>query len=233
MPENPRIEELRRRVQKDPASIAFAQLAEEHRRAGDYDEAIRVSRTGLAQHPGYLSARVTLGRALLETGEYEDAQNELEQVLRTAPDNLAAIRALAEIHQRRDEHGATPSPPAPPPAGSIDPAASGHADLAFAGSDEQFAQALETLDAMPRDVPLHADLGFAGAEFPFLDPATAVEGPEPEQAAPPPLPIDGWAAAATDALPAPVERDSRALAEFEAWLAAIIADRQARSPFTS
>ena len=35
MSENPRIDELRRRVDKDPSSIAFAQLAEEHRRMGE------------------------------------------------------------------------------------------------------------------------------------------------------------------------------------------------------
>ena len=103
MPDSLRIEELKRRVQKDPASIAFAQLAEEYRRAGEYNEAIAVCRAGLEQHPGYLSAHVTLGRSLLETGAYEDAQAELEYVLRVAPDNLAAIRALAEIHQRREE----------------------------------------------------------------------------------------------------------------------------------
>ncbi len=65
MPDNPRIEDLRRRVQQDPASIAFAQLAEEYRRAGLQQEAIDTCRAGLARHPGYLSARVTLGRALL------------------------------------------------------------------------------------------------------------------------------------------------------------------------
>jgi tetratricopeptide (TPR) repeat protein len=96
--DSPRIEELRRRVLRDPASIAFAQLAEEHRRAGDYEETIRVCRMGLAQHPGYLSARVTLGRALIEIGRLEEAAHELEQVLRTAPDNLAATRALEDIH---------------------------------------------------------------------------------------------------------------------------------------
>jgi tetratricopeptide (TPR) repeat protein len=101
VPDNPRIEELRRRVQKDPASIAFAQLAEEHRRTGDYAEAARVCRAGLARHPSYLSARVTLGRALIELGQYEDAEAELEFVLRSAPENLAAIRGLGEIHQRR------------------------------------------------------------------------------------------------------------------------------------
>lgn len=103
MADNPRIEELRRRVDSDPASIAFAQLAEEYRRAGCFEDAVRVCRAGLERHPSYLSARVTLGRALLELQEYEDARSELEHVLRSAPENLAAIRGLAEIHQRRGD----------------------------------------------------------------------------------------------------------------------------------
>lgn len=106
MADNPRIEELRRRVQKDPASIAFAQLAEEFRRAGNYEDAIATCRAGLAIHPGYLSARVTLGRALLEVNELDAAQAELEHVLKSAAENLAAIRGVAEIHHRRGELGA-------------------------------------------------------------------------------------------------------------------------------
>ena len=103
MSENPRIEALRRRVEKDPASIAFAQLAEEYRRGGDYQQAISICREGLARHPGYLSAQVTLGRALVELGQFDEARKELEAVLSVAPDNLAAIRALAEIHEHAGE----------------------------------------------------------------------------------------------------------------------------------
>jgi tetratricopeptide repeat protein len=100
MADNPRIDDLQRRVQKDPASIAFAQLAEEFRRAGQHQEAVDVCSSGLAIHPTYLSARVTLGRALLELGRLDDAQAALETVLQNAPENLAAIRGLAEIHHR-------------------------------------------------------------------------------------------------------------------------------------
>ena len=49
-------------------------------------------------HPGYLSARVTLGRALIELGHLDDAQKELERVLASTSENQAAIRGLAEIH---------------------------------------------------------------------------------------------------------------------------------------
>ena len=122
MSDNPRIDALRRRLEKDPASIAFAQLAEEYRRGGDYEQAISICREGLARHPGYLSAQVTLGRALIELGQFDEAQKELESVLSVAPDNLAAIRALAEIHQNAGEtevpHLGEPElavPPTPPP----------------------------------------------------------------------------------------------------------------------
>jgi tetratricopeptide (TPR) repeat protein len=98
-----RIEALRKRLQKDPGSIAFAQLAEEYRRAGSFGEAIEVCRAGLARHPGYLSARVTLGRALLEVGDVESAQRELSEVVRVAPENLSASRGLADIHRKRGE----------------------------------------------------------------------------------------------------------------------------------
>ena len=132
MPDNPRIEELRRRVQKDPASIAFAQLAEEHRRAGQYEEAIEVARAGLRQHPAYLSARVTLGRALIELGRLDEAATEFEYVVKAAPDNLTAARQLAEIHQRQrqtasettsKEPAIAPPPPTPPLAASPSAAA--------------------------------------------------------------------------------------------------------------
>ena len=119
MADNPRIEELRRRIQKDPASIAFAQLAEEHRRAGQFEEAVSVCKAGLAQHPAYLSARITLGRALLEMGRYDEAASEFEYVLKAAPDNLSAIREMADIEHRRRarpaqlevKHAAEPEPP--------------------------------------------------------------------------------------------------------------------------
>lgn len=103
MPPDSRILELRRRVQADPASIAFAQLGEELRRAGAFEEAVDVCRTGLGRHPAYLSARVTLGRALIELDHLDDALTELGIVVSSASDNLAAIRGLAEIHQRRGE----------------------------------------------------------------------------------------------------------------------------------
>lgn len=98
-----RIDDLRRRVEADPASIAFAQLAEEYRRAGQTEEAVRICRDGLTRHPGYLSARVTLGRALLDLAKLDEARAELQFVASEAPENLAAVRGLAEIFHREGD----------------------------------------------------------------------------------------------------------------------------------
>ena len=101
----------------DPASIAFAALAEEYRRAGRLDEAIDTCASGLKRHPSYVSARVTLGRALFDAGRYDEARSEFEAVLRTAPENLAAIRGLADTHAHveRPKQAAAPPPGAPDP----------------------------------------------------------------------------------------------------------------------
>ena len=100
-----RIDELRRRLERDPGSRLFAQLAEEHRKAGEHADAIRVARTGLAQHPSYPSARLTLGRALLDSGDPGGARVELEATLREAPDNILASRFLGQALDALGELG--------------------------------------------------------------------------------------------------------------------------------
>ena len=101
MNEHSRIADLRRRIQEDPASLVFAELAEECRRRGNNAEAVSICRAGLVHHPANLTARVTLGRALIELNQLDDASKELTFVLDASPGNLAAIRALAEIYQHR------------------------------------------------------------------------------------------------------------------------------------
>jgi hypothetical protein len=81
---------------------AFGGIAERFRRAGDLDRAVQLCRDGLKKFPDHLSARVTLGWSLLDLGKYDEARAELEQALKRAPDNLAAIRGLAELHDRAE-----------------------------------------------------------------------------------------------------------------------------------
>lgn len=210
MPDTNRIEELRRRLQKDPASIAFAQLAEEYRRSGRFQEAIDTSRAGLTRHGGYLSARVTLGRALLETGDLEGAHRELADVLRAAPQNLAAIRGLAEVHRRRGElHEALE-----------------HYRAAF-----ELAQNDPGIDRIVRDLrrELAPPAAAAARVTPEVPHADAMPAP-PRGAAPaaPGIPTRPASPAAPPARDPATERARREVAALESWLEAILAERRTR-----
>jgi len=234
--DHPRIEELKRRVLRDPASLAFAQLAEEYRRAGLLKEAVETCHAGLKHHPTYVSARVTLGRALVELGELDAGQAELKTVLSVAPENLAAIRGLADIHQRRGEL----------------PEALDYYRwaLEFSRQDPELQQIVRKIsgqivppeapaaEARPADAAAAAVPARVGAF-----PATAAQLPVP---GPPPVPafVAVPVAALGPALPAaasphaaaePAIRDTagrdlgeRRIAVLQQWLAAILADRERR-----
>ena len=211
MTNHPRVEELRRRLQKDPASIAFAQLAEEYRRAGQYTEAVDVARSGLAHHPTYLSARVTLGRALIELAQYNEAQAELEDVLLAAPENLAAIRGLAEIHQRRGEPAELEQPFVGQTAEPIEPPSQA---MATAAPSDAVTAAADVEDA-----PEIMESPAGEWELETFAPASTRPAPADEEAI---AELETFAPAAT--IPS-ASADAAALTELEAWLEAIREDR--------
>ncbi|PYT10854.1 MAG: hypothetical protein DMF51_17235, partial [Acidobacteria bacterium] len=68
------IESLKERIARDPLSRAFLQLAEEYRRDGRYKDAVEVCLEGLARHPTYHTARISLGRTYMEAGDLENAR---------------------------------------------------------------------------------------------------------------------------------------------------------------
>ena len=93
------IERLKEKIEKDPFSKLFVPLAEEYKKAGMYDEAIDVLTGGLEKQPGYLSARVSLGKIYVERGLPDSARVEFEKVIESIPDNLYAHKKLAEIYK--------------------------------------------------------------------------------------------------------------------------------------
>ena len=97
MGDSSRITELEDLVARDPASIAFAQLAEDYRRLGQLEDAVRLCREGLSRHHAFPSAQLTLARALLALGCEDEARIELHRVIRESPGNLAATRAVAVL----------------------------------------------------------------------------------------------------------------------------------------
>jgi tetratricopeptide (TPR) repeat protein len=219
MADNPRLEGLRRRVQEDPSSIAFAQLAEEYRRAGQLQDAVDVCRAGLAIHPAYLSARVTLGRALLDLSQFDAAQQELELVLKSAAENLAAIRGLAEIHHRR---------------GSLAEALAHYrAALALARNDPDLEQTIKDLASkVEPQKPAHAGgLSFEQARRELLV-HTPPPAPAPVQPVQPAEPVE--AVEAVEPVE-PVEivkikaQAMRTIAALEQWLQAIAVSNVTRA----
>ncbi len=217
-----RIEALRRRVEQDPASIAFAQLADELRREGHYADAVAVCRAGLLQHPSYISARVTLGRALVELGELDAAQVELEEVLHLAPENLAVVRALADLHERRRNAAGDP--------GDVPRAAAAGAVPMRAPAPPR----VTTPPAPPATAPVTTAVVDAERDTWHEVPHVADE-PVPEPEPDHPVVASEWEdvsvfaaqAAAAEAADADPQREEHLYA-LERWLAAILEERERR-----
>ena len=90
------VEQLRRRLEKEPNARLYSQLVDELRKDGNLAEAVRACREGVERFPAYPTLRLTLGRALLDSGELAAARSELEAVLQAAPDNILGERTLGE-----------------------------------------------------------------------------------------------------------------------------------------
>ncbi|MDH5405724.1 MAG: tetratricopeptide repeat protein [Candidatus Aminicenantes bacterium] len=95
---SPKIEQLQKKLDKDPDSKIFLLLAEEYRKSGMQEEAIAVCQEGLEKHPNYTSARVVLGRAYMELKKMLEAQAEFEEVISKIPDNLVANKFLGDLY---------------------------------------------------------------------------------------------------------------------------------------
>jgi len=89
------------RLAKDPASLAFAALADLYRKAGRTREAIALCRDGLERYPHYTTARLILAKACLAEGDQESARAELNEVVAQSPDDVQAHRLLADLYRRR------------------------------------------------------------------------------------------------------------------------------------
>jgi tetratricopeptide (TPR) repeat protein len=88
------------RIQRDPTSLAFAQLADLYRKAGRTAEAIALCREGLARYPHYTTARLTLAKCHQADGDFERALAEVAVILEVSPRDVQPHRLAAEIHRR-------------------------------------------------------------------------------------------------------------------------------------
>ena len=89
------------RLQRDPDSLAFAQLAELYRKSGRAQDAISVCRRGLDRYPHYTTARLILAKTLFGEGDHDGALIELAAILQDSPKDVRAHRLAAAIHRVR------------------------------------------------------------------------------------------------------------------------------------
>lgn len=201
---------------------AFGVIAERFRRAGQPEKAVALCREGLDQFPEHLSARVTLGWSLLDMGEHQEAFDQLKSVLKRAPDNLAAIRGLAELHERGIglvfESLSDPEPeteldpvmpvmPAPP--AELDPVMPMHDAAAAMDFDPVMPALDEDLDPMVEpEVPMYNAAPAGPAPFEIED---VIEAGEPDSL----FDLSGVLGAAPAPAPVPAAMARKPLSVFE------------------
>ncbi|MEZ4588750.1 MAG: hypothetical protein R2909_20425 [Gemmatimonadales bacterium] len=100
MAQSREIEKLQRRWQENPLGLTFAPLAEAYRKEGMYADALELLDIGLAQHPNYVPAHIVRGRCHLDAGSDSQAEAAFTQVTDLDPENVIALKSLAEIAER-------------------------------------------------------------------------------------------------------------------------------------
>jgi len=84
--------------QRHPQRIAYIYaLATLERQQGKYSEADRIFTEGLNQYPGNTLLSLARAENLIEAKNYTQARQQLERILRTAPENTQAYQLLAQV----------------------------------------------------------------------------------------------------------------------------------------
>ncbi len=97
------IARLSEELARDPASLAFLELAETLRKRGDLEVAEKVAVRGLERHPHLGTGHDVLARIYADTGVFEKAFDEWGMVLRLSPGHPGALKGLGFVcfHQGR------------------------------------------------------------------------------------------------------------------------------------
>jgi tetratricopeptide (TPR) repeat protein len=95
------MKEFRRELEISPAHFpAMTQMAFEHLKRDEFDEALPLAEKAVQLAPKMFAARNVLGRVLLELGQVERAIKELEEGARLAPNSPEMHYALGRAYRR-------------------------------------------------------------------------------------------------------------------------------------
>lgn len=186
------IEKLERKHAENPEGRYFVPLANAYRKLGAVEHAESLLRDGLRKHPEYLSAHIVLGRCLADRHASQEAFDEFRYVLSLDPQNLIALRTLAEISLAE---------------GRREDAASWYQQLlAVDPMNEEARRSLEDLGAV------------AAPARPGSRPGDLWEAPPPplRESAAPAADADGWRSEGADGSAGPDGRDEPYYGEFGA-----------------
>jgi tetratricopeptide (TPR) repeat protein len=177
------IRSLTAALARDPASLAYAELAEALRRRNQRDEALRVALHGLARHANHADGHDVLARIYADLGDLERARLAWSKVLEIVPGHAGALKGVAFVQFRQGD--AASAAAALEQALALDPS-----DDAARRALDNVRRALGPSAAPPREtVPAPApDAAAVAAAPPEAPPPPEAQAPEPPRGAPPARP---------------------------------------------
>ena len=95
--------EKKKLIEEEPGDPAFADVAEEVRREGRLDEALRICLRGLSESPSCSKGRLVLARIFFDMRCMPFALREVEELCRMWPENKALTRLRGKLTPERIE----------------------------------------------------------------------------------------------------------------------------------
>jgi tetratricopeptide (TPR) repeat protein len=99
------VRRLAKKLESDPTSRSFVQLADIYLKHDRFDDAIEVLSVGIVHHPSYVAARMVLATAYLGAKRVKDAKAALEAVIEMHPEHVLAHKKLALIYKELNRLG--------------------------------------------------------------------------------------------------------------------------------
>lgn len=103
MIEQENLDYFKQLLKNDPASKAFAPLAEGYRKLGELEKAVQIALDGVALHPAFNSGKVALAKVLIDLKKFDSAEKILLEVTNNDFENLLAHRSLGEVYIHTNE----------------------------------------------------------------------------------------------------------------------------------
>ena len=99
-----KINEYLNELNQDPSSKVFTKLADEYRKNGDYDQALKVVKEGMQKHPDFIKGWIVWGKVLSDAGRNGEAIEKFKKVIELNPDNLSAYLFLGKLYKKDNNH---------------------------------------------------------------------------------------------------------------------------------